>query len=48
MVVALLKTPSLRNLFLNLSKEFSSIKLEALTDNFARVVGGSPEETMGC
>src|SRR6202790_5193130 len=46
-VVALLKTPSLRNLFLNLSKEFSNIKLEALTDNFARVVGGSPEESMG-
>src|ERR1700680_3912960 len=46
-VVALLKTPSLRNLFLNLSKEFSNIKLEALTDNFAQVTAGSPEESLG-
>src|ERR1700730_4377031 len=46
-VVALLKTPSLRNLFLNLSKEFSNIKLEALTDQFAQVTAGSPEEALG-
>jgi type VI secretion system protein VasG len=46
-VVALLKTPSLRNLFLNLSKEFSNIKLEALTDHFAQVTAGSPEESLG-
>src|SRR6202023_2477078 len=37
-VVALLKTPNLRNVFLNLSKEFSTIKLETLTD-------GSPQVT---
>jgi type VI secretion system protein VasG len=46
-VVALLKTPGLRNVFLNLSKEFSTIKLETLTDNFARVTAGSPEESLG-
>ena len=46
-VVALLKTPSLRNVFLSLSKEFSNIKLETLTDNFAKVTGGSPEESLG-
>src|ERR1700693_1261411 len=46
-IVALLKTPSLRNVFLNLSKEFSSIKLETLTDNFAQVTAGSPEESLG-
>src|ERR1700726_864734 len=46
-VVALLKTPSLRNLFLSLSKEFSNIKLEALTDQFAQVTAGSPEESLG-
>ncbi|MBV8351067.1 MAG: type VI secretion system ATPase TssH, partial [Verrucomicrobia bacterium] len=46
-VVALLKTPSLRNVFLSLSKEFSKIKLETLTDSFAQVVGGSPEESLG-
>src|ERR1700726_445367 len=46
-VVALLKTPSLRNVFLTLSKEFSRIKLEALTDQFAQVTAGSPEESLG-
>jgi type VI secretion system protein VasG len=46
-VVALLKTPSLRNVFLSLSKEFSNIKLETLTDNFTKVTGGSPEESLG-
>src|ERR1700731_83452 len=46
-VVALLKTPGLRNVFLNLSKEFSTIKLETLTDNFAKVTAGSPEEALG-
>src|SRR3984893_3263250 len=46
-VVALLKTPDLRNIFLNLSKEFSNIKLEALTDSFAQITGGSPEESLG-
>jgi type VI secretion system protein VasG len=46
-VVAVLKTPSLRNVFLNLSKEFSSIKVETLTDSFAHITAGSPEETLG-
>src|SRR5260370_15833111 len=46
-VVALLKTPSLRNVFLSLSKEFSKIKLETLTDGFAQVTAGSPEESLG-
>ena len=46
-VVALLKTPDLRNVFLNLSKEFSSIKLETLTDSFAQITAGSPEESLG-
>src|SRR6202030_2642549 len=46
-VVALLKTPDLRNIFLNLSKEFSNIKLETLTDTFAHLTGGSPEESLG-
>jgi type VI secretion system protein VasG len=45
--VALLKTPTLRNVFLNLSKEFSKIKLETLTDKFTEVTGGSPEDRLG-
>ena len=46
-VVALLKTPSLRNVFLNFSKEFSKIKLDALTDDFSKILSGSPEELQG-
>src|ERR1700733_10151653 len=46
-VVAMLKTPSLRNIFLNLSGEFSNIKVETLTDGFAKVTAGSPEESLG-
>ena len=45
--VALLKTPGLRNDFLNLSREFSKIKLETLTDKFAEVTKASPEEQLG-
>jgi type VI secretion system protein VasG len=46
-VVAMLKTPSLRNIFLNLSGEYSNIKVETLTDGFAKVTAGSPEESLG-
>ncbi|HYZ72164.1 MAG TPA: type VI secretion system ATPase TssH, partial [Chthoniobacterales bacterium] len=46
-VVGLLKTSHLRNLFLNLSNEFAKIKLEALTDNFSKILSGSPEESLG-
>src|SRR6516162_6099908 len=45
--VALLKTPGLRNVFLNLSREFAKIKLETLTDKFAEVTGGSAEDRLG-
>ena len=43
-VVGLLKTPTLKNVLPTLSKEFVKIKLEELTDNFAKIVGGSPED----
>src|SRR5580692_11464654 len=46
-VVAMLKTPSLRNIFLNLSGEYSNIKVETLTDGFASVTHSSPEESLG-
>jgi type VI secretion system protein VasG len=44
LVVGFLKDANLRNGFLNLSKEFAKIKTEELTDNFARIVAGSPED----
>jgi type VI secretion system protein VasG len=46
-VVGLLKTSSLRNVFLNISKEFAKIKLETLTDDFSKILSGSPEESLG-
>ncbi len=46
LVVAFLRTDSLRNVFLGLSREFSKIKGEQLSDDFARIVAGSPEDAM--
>jgi type VI secretion system protein VasG len=44
LVVGLLKTKSLRNELLAISKEFEKIKAEALSDEFASLVSGSPED----
>jgi type VI secretion system protein VasG len=46
LVVGMLKTPSLRNALTSMSAEFDKIKLEQLTDNFAKIVGGSPENAL--
>jgi type VI secretion system protein VasG len=43
LVIGMLKTPSLRSALMTISKQFDRIKLEDLTDNFARLLGGSPE-----
>jgi type VI secretion system protein VasG len=43
-IVGALKTPSLRNALMTISKQFERIKLEDLTDNFAKIVTGSPED----
>jgi type VI secretion system protein VasG len=45
-VVALLNTAALKNVFLGISKEFDRIKLEQLTDDFAKICSGSPEDQM--
>jgi len=45
-VVALVRTPGLKNVFLSLSKEFAKIKPEALGDDFVKIVGGSPEDNL--
>ena len=44
LLIGMLKTPSLRNVLLAMSKQFDSIKADALTENFASIVSGSPEE----
>src|SRR5215469_4410375 len=42
-LLAMLKTPSLRNSLLAMSREFEKIKVEQLADDFAKIVAGSPE-----
>ncbi|MHC4313104.1 MAG: type VI secretion system ATPase TssH [Planctomycetota bacterium] len=46
LIVGILKTSGLKNVLLRISKEFDKIKLEQLTDSYAKIVAGSPEETM--
>jgi type VI secretion system protein VasG len=41
-----MKTPSLRNALLAVSKEFEKVKYETLSEKFDEVVGGSPEDAM--
>jgi type VI secretion system protein VasG len=44
LLVGLLKTERLRDVLLRISREFAKVKAEALTDEFARIVKGSPED----
>ncbi|WP_179401428.1 type VI secretion system ATPase TssH [Burkholderia guangdongensis] len=46
LIVGLLKTPSLRNALYGISRQFERVKLDALVEEFDRVVGGSPEASM--
>src|SRR2546421_1813523 len=46
LIIAFLKTDSLHNNFLSLSREFAKIKTEQITDEFAKIVAGSPEDAM--
>ena len=44
LLVGMLKTPSLRNTLLGISKEFGKISVETLTEKFEEIVKGSPEQ----
>jgi type VI secretion system protein VasG len=44
LLIGILKYERLREVLLRISREFAKIKVEALTDEFARIVKGSPEE----
>lgn len=46
LMLGCLKTPSLRNTLLGISREFEKVKVDQLSDNFANIVGGSPEDSM--
>ena len=43
-IVGMLKTTRLKSAPLSISKQFDRIKIEDLTDNFARLLSGSPEQ----
>ena len=45
-LVAMVKTPSLKNSLLAMSREFDKIKVDQLTDDFEKMVSGSPEEAL--
>src|ERR1700730_933674 len=43
-VLAMLKTPALKNVLLSVTREFEKIKPDQLADDFANIVKNSPEE----
>ncbi|HWG80620.1 MAG TPA: type VI secretion system ATPase TssH [Stellaceae bacterium] len=46
LLVGMTKTSTLRNALLAISREFAKVKPEALSEDFTRIVAGSPEEAM--
>jgi len=46
LVVGLLKTKGLSHVLTNISGEFSKVKVDTLSEKFAEIVKGSPEDTM--
>ncbi len=44
LIVGLLKTKNLRNVLLSISKQFERIQIDELSENFNKILGGSPEE----
>ena len=44
LLVGLLKNDRLRDVLMRLSREFDKVKVETLTEDFARIVKGSPED----
>src|SRR5918993_5759381 len=46
LLVGIIKTPSLRNVLIGISKQFEAIKSDTLTEEFAKIVTGSPEEKL--
>ncbi len=46
-LVALTKTPGLRNALLAMSREFEKVNPDKLADDFAKIVASSPEEALG-
>src|SRR3954471_4066715 len=47
LLLAMLKTPALKNVLSGISREFDKIKADSLAEEFAQVVSGSPEASLG-
>ncbi len=47
LLIGILKTPSLRNALLGISRHFEAVKADTLTEQFGKIVNGSPEDTLG-
>jgi type VI secretion system protein VasG len=46
-LLAALKTPSLRNVLASISREFDKVKPDQLAEDFAKIAAGSPEGALG-
>lgn len=46
LLIGMLKTTSLRNALYSISRQFERVRPDSLTDEFAQIVAGSPEERM--
>ncbi len=46
LIIGILKTSSLRHALFNISRQFEQIKVDTLTDDFRKIVAGSPEENL--
>ncbi len=46
LLIGILKISSLRNALFAISRQFERVKLDTLTDEFARIVAGSPEDNL--
>ncbi len=47
LIVGMLKTPSLKNALIAISRQFEAVKPDLLTDEFSKIVRGSPEDHLG-
>jgi type VI secretion system protein VasG len=47
LLIGILKTPSLRNALIAISRQFESVKVDTLTSEFGKIVRGSPEDQLG-
>jgi type VI secretion system protein VasG len=47
LMVGMVKTPSLRNALMAISRHFDAVKSDTVTDQFGKIVHGSPEDALG-